>query len=186
MKNRFALQLLFFVLAAGFGTGAFAAFDDGGYMGIQYAMIEEDELELEPTAGVLRLGALSDEGFGFEARLGLGISSDDRTESLPFPFGETSLDLEIDYLLGLYILAQAPIGSGSIYGIVGFTHTEFTLEAKSEFLGSDSESDDESDLSFGFGVNFGVSQQVKLNIEFMQYLDTDDADASAISVGLLF
>ena len=166
MKCRFALRILLFVLTSGFGFSVLAADHSETYIGVQYAMVEEDDLELEPTAGVLRLGTLTDEGVGFEFRLGTGISSDDDSENLPI-IGETSLDLEIDYLLGLYLLAEAPVGAGSIYGIIGFSKVEFTLEAENEILGSDSVSEDESDLSFGFGANFGVSEKVRLNIEYI-------------------
>ena len=186
MKIRYAYQAVFCLVSLSLGFGVAAADHNGTYVGVQYAMVEDEDLDLEPTAGVIRVGTSADEGYGYEFRIGTGLSDDGLTETLPFPFGVTSADLEIDYIFGVYLLAEAPVGAGSIYGILGFTQAEFTLEVDSQFLGPGSASEDESDISFGFGANFGVSDKVKINIEFMQYLDKDDADASAISLGLLF
>jgi opacity protein-like surface antigen len=186
MKKSRILQALLFLLTAGSGFGVVANDHSGPYFGVQYAMTEEDNIDLEPTAAVLRVGNLTDQGFGYEFRIGTGISSDDTSENLPF-FGETSLELEIDYLVGLYLLAEAQMGAGSIYGIIGYSQITYTLDVDSELLSCcDSDTEDESGWSYGFGANFDVSDKVGLNIEFMQYLDTDDVEASAISVGVLF
>ena len=171
-----------------FGSSANAANGNQNqpYYGVQYAQVEEDNLELEPTAAVFRLGSMTDQGVGYELRLGTGLSSDDLSETLPF-FGDVELELEIDTLIGVYLVAEGKIGpAGSIYGIIGYSMIDYTLKADSSVFGSDSESDDESDLSFGFGANLGKSDSVRFNIEYMQYLDKDDIDASAISFGVLF
>jgi opacity protein-like surface antigen len=172
-----AIVLSFFGVL--YGSAANAA--NQTYFGVQYAQVEEDELDLEPTAAVFRFGSMSDQGIGFEGRLGMGLSSDDRTVSTIF--GDVDAELEIDTLFGIYLLAEGRAGAASVYGIIGYTQADFTLE--SEALGID-ESDDESDLSYGFGANFGNSDKIRFNIEYMQYLDKNDVDASAISLGLLF
>lgn len=101
--------------------------------------------------------------------------------------GDISVELEVDTVLGLYLVGQTTAGGAvSVYGIVGFTLVDFTVDVDGGILGSGSDSDDESDLSYGFGANFDVSDKVSLNIEFMQYLDKDDFEASAVSVGVLF
>ncbi len=156
------------------------------YIGVQYAQFEEDDLDLEPTAAVIRMGSLTDQGYGFEGRFGFGLSSDDVSEFDPFFFGDVvTVDLEIDTLFGAYLVGRADAGAASIYGIIGFTMIDYTIEASVGTL-SGSDSDDESDLSYGFGVDFDVSDKVRLNIEYMQYIDKSEIDASAISVGLLF
>jgi opacity protein-like surface antigen len=186
MKKSCILQALLFLSTVGSAFGVVADDHSGRYFGIQYAMTEEDELDLEPTAAVLRVGTLTDHGYGYEFRIGTGISSDDTSENLPF-LGETSVELEIDYLVGLYLLAEAQMGAGSIYGIVGYSQITYTLDVDSEFLSCcDSDTEDESGWSYGFGANFDVSGKVDLNIEFMQYLNTNDVETSAISVGVLF
>jgi len=178
------------VILSIFGSlyGSRAVADIGGetYFGFQYAQVDEDDLDLEPTVGIFRIGSMGDNGVGFEGRIGVGLSDDDISASDPF-LGDISLELEVDTVLGLYLVGQTTAGGAvSIYGIVGFTMVDFTVDVDAGILGSASDSDDESDLSYGFGANFDVSDKVSLNIEFMQYLDKDDFDASAVSVGVLF
>ena len=186
MKKSCILQALLFLLTVGSAFGVVADDHSGRYFGVQYAMTEEDNIDLEPTAAIFRVGTLTDQGFGYEFRLGTGISSDDKTENLLF-LGETSVELEIDYFVGLYLLAEAQMGAGSIYGIIGYSQITYTLDADSEFLSCcDSDTEDVDDWSYGFGANFDVSDKVGLNIEYMQVLDADGAETSAISVGVLF
>lgn len=179
-RNSLIPAVIFAFFGALYGTVASAANDT--YFGIQYAMIEEDEFDLEPTAAVFRVGSMSDQGFGFEGRFGLGLSSDDRDVTFPI-LGEVDVELEVDTVLGIYAVAEGQAGPATIYGILGFTKVDYTI--KSDAVDVD-ESDDESGLSYGFGANFGSSDKIRFNIEYMQYLDEDDVDASAISLGVLF
>ena len=41
------------------------------YFGFQYAQIDEGNLDLEPTVGIFRIGSMSDNGVGVEARIGV-------------------------------------------------------------------------------------------------------------------
>ena len=183
MKNKSLIvvaMLSFF--GALYGTAASAA--NQTYFGVQYAQVDEDEFDLEPTAAVFRVGSMTNQGYGYELRIGTGLDGDDRTETI-FPFGDVNVDLEIDNLIGFYLLAEGRAGPASVYGIIGYTKVDFTLELEAGGLTAD-DSDDESDLSYGFGVNFGDSNRVRFNIEYMQYLDKNDVDASAISLGVVF
>ena len=187
MKTR-AMYLIVILSMFGsvYGSKVFADIGGEPYFGLQYAQIEEDDLDLEPTAGVFRIGSMGENGIGFEGRIGVGLSDDDVSASDPF-LGDISLELEIDTVLGLYLVGETTgTGAVSVYGIVGFTVVDYTVDVDAGILGSGSDSDDESDLSYGFGANLDVSDKLSLNIEFMQYLDTNDIEASAISVGVLF
>lgn len=179
-SNSLIPAVIFAFFGTLYGTAASAANET--YFGVQYAMIEEDEFDLEPTAAVFRVGSMSDQGIGFEGRLGMGISSDDRDVTIPI-LGEVDVELEVDTVLGLYLVAEGAAGPASIYGIVGYTKVDYTIESDAADV---DESDDESGLSYGFGANFGSSNKLRFNIEYMQYLDEDDVDASAISLGVLF
>jgi opacity protein-like surface antigen len=164
--------------------GAAASAANQTYFGAQYAQIDEGEFDLAPTAGVFRVGSMTDQGYGYEFRLGTGLSSDDTTENIP-PFGDVDIDLEIDSMFGIYLLAEGNAGNASIYGIIGYTQVDYTIEFQAGALTED-ESDDESDFSYGFGANIGSSDKVRFNIEYMQYIDKNDVDVSAISLGIVF
>ena len=65
------------------------------------------------------------------------------------------------------------ISDASFYGVIGFSQGEIEGSAFGITV-----SEDESGLSYGFGVNIK-----SFNIEYMSYLDEDDFDATAISLG---
>ena len=185
IKKIYLLAILA-ALGSMYGSGALADIGGETYFGLQYAQIEEDDLDLEPTAGIFRIGSMGDNGLGFEGRFGVGIGDDDISAFDPF-LGDVSLELEVDTVLGIYLVGQATTGGPvSVYGIVGFTQIDYTINVDGGILGTASDSEDESDLSYGVGANFKVSDDVRLNIEFMQYLDKDDIEASALSLGVLF
>jgi len=144
---------------------------DSNYWGAQYALVTYDESgfdEAEPTALVLRLGRFVTENISVEGRLGFGLQ-DDEIDVGPF-----DVEIEVDKLYGIYGLFHT---SGSddtnVYGVLGFTKGE--LEATA--LGVTFEGDD-SGLSYGIGANYRG-----FNIEYMSYLDEDDYDVTAISLG---
>ncbi len=87
------------------------------------------------------------------------------------------VDIEIETVIGVYLLGHAsPSGGNSFCGLIDITRGEIEASALGE-----SDSDSEADLSFGLGVNIGRS-----NIEFVNYIDKDDVEATAISLGYIF
>jgi len=167
------MKTLFAVLAVALFsvTPLHAEVKDSNYWGAQYALVTYDESgfdDVEPTALVLRIGRFMTDNISIEGRLGFGLQEDD------IDFGPFNIEVEVDKLYGIYGVFQT---SGSndtnVYGVLGFTKGE--LEAS--FLGETIEGDD-SGLSYGIGANFHG-----FNIEYMSYLDEDDFDVTAISLG---
>lgn len=160
------------VLLAVYATPLYAAQGDT-YGVVQFAMADVDTVfgDADPTALVGRFGKFMTDNVSVEGRFGIGLS-DDETEFLGF-----DVDIDIETVIGVYLLGHAtPVGDNSFYGLIGITRGEVEFSA----LG-DSDSDSETDLSFGFGVNLG-----SINIEFVNYIDDDDVEATAISVGYIF
>ena len=150
-----------------------AAQEGSKYAGLQYALVtyEEDGFDdVEPTALVGRIGQFTSDNFAIEGRLGFGLQ-DDTIDVGPF-----DLDLEVNSLFGVYgVLQSSPSNGISVYGILGFSRVE--LEATA--LGV-SVSDDDTGLSYGFGLNLKG-----FNVEYMSYLDEDDYQISALSLGFV-
>ena len=173
-----------FSLGCMHSAGALA--DSETYIGLQYGMTTYEESgtqELEPVTGILRVGQYGDGNFDLEVRAGIGFSqSDDQGIGT----SSATVNVEIDSLLGMYLLARlgAP-GSTSIYGVFGFSSIEATASAS---LGgfSSSTSHRESGPSFGLGMNYGVLDDVLLNIEYISYVNGDVFSANAINLGILF
>lgn len=173
MKTRFLLIAT--VLC--YGLPAEAAQQMKNYAGLQYALVtyaEEGFDDVEPTALVGRIGTHINEYFSGEARLGFGLQ-DDSLDIRVFG-GDAKVDLEVEYLVGVYgVLQSRPQNGFSVYGVLGFSQAE--LKASAQGI---SVSDEESGLSYGIGANYKW-----FNLEYMSYLDEASFEVTALSLGFL-
>ncbi len=167
MKN----ILLVIALVFSYSSISFAASEGDTYGGLQYALVTYDEDgfdEAEPTALVGRYGQFVNDSVSIEGRIGFGLSDDS------VDVGAFDIDIEVNHLFGIYGVFHANSNSDtSVYGVLGFTQGE--LEGSAMGI---SVSEDDSGLSYGFGVNIK-----SFNIEYMSYIDEDDYDVTAISLG---
>lgn len=163
-------KILYLGLLLGlFNTNVLA--EESIYVGIQASQVtfENDFIEVEPAAMVLRFGGTIDGGAGVEVRAGLGINGleDELVDGL--------FEYKVESLLGLYGLYHVGWGSSaSIYGIFGFTDAK--IKESSVVFGRASAQ--ETSLSAGIGLNVAG-----FNFEYMHYVTDPDFDITALSVG---
>ena len=160
-------------------TPAFAAGGQGtNYVGLQYALVTYDEEgfdDVEPTALVGRLGHFVTDNVAVEGRIGFGLQDDEVEVDLGF-LGTVDVEVEIEHIFGIYAAIHSSSTSDiAVYGILGYSQGEVEASA----LGVEA-SEDESGFSYGFGLNIK-----KFNIEYMSYLDEDDFEVTAISLGFV-
>lgn len=150
----------------------------GGLAAVKYA---EDGIDDEASMKALygRFGSYLNEYFSAEMRFGLGVDEGTVTERV---LGmSVDVDVELNHFIGAYIRGGVPVTSGfTPYVIVGFTRAE--VEAS---LSGFSATADESDTSYGLGADIDVGESVKLNIEYMNYIDKDGGELDGVSIGLL-
>lgn len=145
------------------------------YAGGNYTFVDLDAGSDDADLGTLsgKVGGYVNPYFGLEARAGFGVTDDD--------VGFSS-DLSVNSFFGGYatlnMVNESPV---TPYGIIGFTRYELELDGPGI-----SEKDDETDLSFGAGVNVAITEELSGNLEYMRYVDTDDATADGIGLGLTF
>ena len=160
--KKYILPLLISILFA----PALSANEGTSYVGLQYAIVEVDFDgigDVEPTALIGKFGHFVNDNVAIEGRLGIGLQDDEL-------FG---VDVDIENIFGLYAVFHSAGSTTRFYGVLGYS------DAEAEFSGPGGSADgDESSISFGFGANIG-----KLNLEYMSYIDEDDTDATAISIG---
>lgn len=146
------------------------------YAGVQFSQFEYDQNEagsVDPTMVLGRFGGAVDQYFGFEARLGLGLSGDSMS------IDDESAEVDIDYLVGGYGVARLPIaGTITPYGIAGVTLADFS--ADSDAIKA---SGTETGLSWGIGVEASVTPVASVGLEYMQYFDDSSYDVTALSLG---
>ncbi len=182
MKKVVAIGIVATLALSSFNV--FAGKDGSNYVGIQYAIstYSEDGIseDLNPTALIGRLGTKISDNFSIEARAGIGLQDDTVNVS------GIDATLDIDSLLGVYGIGHISVNeSTSVYGLLGITRAEASVSLP-DYPSFGSVSNDETGLSYGVGVDIGVSNDVALNIEYAQYLSKSDFDVSALSFGLKF
>ena len=116
--------------------------------------------------------------FALEGRFGSGIKSDTQ-----FIQGTGDVDLYIDNFFGAYGIGHINLGkSSSVYGLAGFTYLEASLRNN---IGL-SESDRDNGLSIGVGADYGIADNITLNIEYISYIVDSDFDLKVLGLGVSF
>ena len=133
-----------------------------GYIGLQLgkADLEGDDLNY----GLARIGIKYPNNIAAEVRYGAGANS--KTTG--------GVKVEIERIIGVYGAYHFDLSDKlSLYGIVGW----------SEIVINSSDSLDSVDTSQD-GISYGVGAEFRgFNVEWMQYLDTEDVETQAIAIG---
>lgn len=120
-----------------------------------------------------KFGIAFNKYIAIEGRLGTGITEQEDYD------GIDGLSLAMDYYIGGYLVAQAPVHEKfSLYALAGYTKAEATLE-----MNNISISDDESDFSYGIGAEFKATDKASITLEYQSLLDGADYQLTALSAG---
>jgi opacity protein-like surface antigen len=177
MKLKQSINLLTFACLAALSTHTYAE-QTRGYYGIGYHMGSYENTGI-PDADIgaiaFRAGGYLNQVIALEARLALGISDDTvRTSAI------NSIDIELDTALSAFIKADVPMTPFvNAYGLLGLTRGE--IETSSASLTS---SESETGLSYGLGIEGEINRRTSLSIEYVQLLDEDAFEYTAINVGI--
>jgi len=147
----------------------------GWYGGASYAQLDTDIagiVEFDLGALVFNAGYQINDYVAIETRLGTGITDDDIV----------GLELELDYLWGIYTKIGIPTGTAFYpYVVLGYTKAELELSG----LGY-SESDSDSDTSYGVGANFTVNDNFGVFAEYMNWYDDEDIEITGFNLGVSY
>lgn len=162
------------ILAASMASAAMSASAAELYAGGNFAVLDADEATLNAVYG--RFGAFFNENISAEARLGFGVGDD------TVNYGGVDIKAELDNVYGAYLRGGIPAGEVFYpYAIIGYTKGKFTGSAYGVSV-----SNSESDFSFGVGADFKVTDTLKINAEYLSYLDKDEAELTGFAVGVAF
>lgn len=177
--------MLLSLLAASTPLLADGVYQQDGYLGLQYNLLnqETDGDDLEPTALQARFGIQFNPNVALEGRLGYGVSDDDLNE------GAASLTLDPEWLVGAYLKVgldkSLPVAPYLLLG-----HSTATAEVTTEvssLLGTarDTEERTASDPSYGAGVEVNLNPETALTAEWVQLDDDDGFDLTTINIGIM-
>jgi opacity protein-like surface antigen len=166
----------FAALALGLASVAAAQAQQGLYVGGSLSRVEVrvDGLSTaKPTALGVRLGNQFSPNLAVEARLGKGITDDT----------VNGVKVEIDTYYGIYAKGILPMTNlFSAYGLLGYSRGEVTRSGP-----GGSASDWDSDVSYGLGVDFAITKNTTINVEWARMFKGSIAGANykvnALSLG---
>ena len=179
MKSVLKRNLTVALLAASC-TAANAA---GPFVGLNYSQYELDidaaNESLTPTGATVRAGAELNDLFALEVRAGTGIEADKRSGGLG------TAEFDVDRLYGGYVRLSVPVADlFRPYAIVGYSASRGTTTIRSGGALVSEASDTVGDQSYGVGVDASLAGAIGFNVEYTRYLDKDDYDLNAISIGI--
>ncbi len=89
-----------------------------------------------------------------------------------------NIDFTIESMASAYAKIDAmPREAFNVYGMVGYARAEFKLENFSET---------ESDMSYGFGIEYNISEDTRVVFEGVKLMDKDSIDFTTLNLGLQF
>lgn len=151
------MKKLTFVLVLLFTTSTYAIEPRNSYIGFHLGEADVDDVDLDYY--LIRMGVEVDDHIDLELRYGRGSNEQD--------YG--GIDFEIESIGGLYGLYHV----GILYGIAGWS----SGTVKASLMGQNIQIEEDS-FSYGVGLEF-----LGFNVEWMQYIDTSDIEADAVSIG---
>jgi opacity protein-like surface antigen len=146
------------------------------YIGIDYQLGTYDtgKKEVNPEAFRLRGGTELNPYLAVEAQVGAGTQSD------VYAANNVSFDIKVESFYSLFVRPQISISNfASVYGLVGGTYIDVSSSSNNPAI-QPSDKGFEKSFSYGVGVDFNVSKNIRLNADYIQYM----GDYSAISFGV--
>lgn len=126
-----------------------------------------------------KLGRVWNDNFSAEMRIGFELNDDEKIVQVNGMLVPIQLRLKNFY--GAYVKIGEQVNSNIYpYTILGYTRVKGKVKALDI-----EDTNAESDFSFGVGVDFDLTETLKLNIEHMNYLDKNTAAISGFSIGLI-
>lgn len=172
-------RLTLAMVAAALGSSSVFALEKP-YVGIDYQMGTFEAaagLEAEPSALRLRAGTEVNPYLAVEAQAGFGADSD----TLAKP--GVTFDVKVDSFYALFVRPQISLGSvASIYGLVGASYVDLSAHSNNVAIASDDGF--RHDTAFGAGLDFKIYKNVRLSVDYIEYLSEYSAVSGGVRISL--
>ena len=129
-------------------TGVLVSADDAG---------AADALNMEVL--MLNAGYYLIDFLAVEGRAGFGISDDS---------DGANISGEVNYIYGLYLRGELPLGMFKPYVMAGYSKTEFA------YNDGDSQKEDDTGFSYGLGLDLQFGDHFGINGEYMRLMEFDN------------
>jgi len=165
------------VIISVIALGSISANAENAYVGLGYHLGTYDESgfpKLNPNAIKLEVGKYVAQNVAIEGHLLFGAGSDTIT------YLGVDVDLKLKNAISVFIKGDLPMSdTANLYGLLGFTKGK--LEAS--VLGT-TFSEDDSGLSYGFGAEVGLGNDLYMSGEYILYISESDYDYTGFNIGI--
>ncbi len=172
-------RLTLAMVAAALGSTSVYALEKP-YVGIDYQMGTFEAaggIEAEPSAIRLRGGTEINPYLAVEAQVGFGADSDKLAKQ------GVVFDVKMDSFYALFVRPQISLGSvASIYGLVGASYVDLSANSNNAVIASDDGF--RHDTAFGAGLDFKVYKNVRLSVDYIEYLSEYSAISGGVRISL--
>lgn len=147
------------------------------YIGIDYQMgtFTSNNFEVNPEALRLRGGTELSPYFAVEAQAGVGTQSDLATVG-----GGIKSDIKVESFYSLFLRPQINLTDvASLYCLLGSTYLDASQSATSLQLERKSFG---KSFSYGVGADFRVYKNIRLNADYINYLDNYEAFSLGVRI----
>ncbi len=169
---KFILQLLFISIV---GISSMSVYAEGMTLGMGYHLGTYDGgsgFKANPNAIKLEATKYLADNVAIEGHLLFGSGSD--------TISGTDADLKLKNAMSVFIKGDLPLSdSANLYGLLGFSQGKLEMSVPGGTM-----SDDDSGLSYGFGVEVAIANDLYISGEYILYISESDYDYTGFNIGL--
>ena len=157
-----------------------AAMAKPSYFGINYLVADFESKDANTSADldgvILNFGQYLHKNFAIEGRFGFGVGWDNY-QNYDQPLAPTNVDYRLNFLSGIYLRGELPLGKFRPYANIGVSYVEVRVDGRVKrfpIYGFDSD----GDFSYGAGLDFQISDKFGLNVDYMMLIDNSRREKS--------
>lgn len=173
---KFILQSILLSVAL---LGSLSVSAEDTYLGVGYHMGSYDETgvdTLNPNAIKFKVGKYVAKNVAIEGHLLFGAGSDSTV------YSGVDVDLKLKNAISVFVKGDLPLSAtANLYGLLGMTKGKLELALPAYNY---TDSADDSGLSYGFGAEVAVGEDMYLSGEYIMYISESDYDYSGFNIGV--
>ena len=179
-------KIMIGLLVSGFLLISVSAMAQPSYLSINYFVTEFDSKKSSASTDLdgvtFNFGQYLHKNFAVEGRIGLGIGYDTYNNLTP---PVTSVDYRLNFVSGIYLRGELPLGKFRPYVNVGLSYVEMRVRGTiNGFYANGYESN--GDFSYGAGLDFKINDKVGLNADYMMLIDSSRSQIDSYAGGVKF
>lgn len=178
MIRRYLTFLSFFIA---FSANA----NDKWYGGVQFGSydFESDDqvINFNPKAEGVSIRYMPYSYLGVETRIGIGLGSN--KDEIEIEGQDVEISVDFDQYVSLYARGEYTFKYASIYALLGYSETQFTIDADDYDV---SVTGAKGGVSYGVGIGVVNSDKLSFNLEYITLIEANTYTVNGINLSIQF